>query len=292
MKVVFLSTNDQLGGAAIVTLRLVEALRSAGVDARMVVGRKDGTDDYVAQVGQTRRKVAKVLERGEVFINNGFDMGDLWKVSTGSFGADVCGHPWVRDADVIVLGWINQGFLSLPQLKKLCHTGKPVFWWMHDLWCATGICHLPGECQRFTTGCGQCPFLHQRKSATDLSHRVWKRKKQLFSQLPVQFIAVSHWQRDIAYKSPLLQGKDIEVLPHAFPVEEYRVKPDADMLPEKIRGIIAGNPRKLIAMGAARLDDPVKDLPMAIESLNTFAMRHPEMAAQCEAVFFGGGKKP
>ena len=82
MKVVFLSTNDQLGGAAIVTLRLVEALRSAGVDARMVVGRKDGTDDYVAQVGQTRRKVAKVLERGEVFINNGFDMGDLWKVST------------------------------------------------------------------------------------------------------------------------------------------------------------------------------------------------------------------
>ena len=127
MKVVFLSTNDQLGGAAIVTMRLVEALRSAGVDARMVVGRKDGTDDYVAQVGQTRRKVAKVLERGEVFINNGFDMGDLWKVSTGSFGADVCGHPWVRDADVIVLGWINQGFLSLPQLKKLGHTGKPVF---------------------------------------------------------------------------------------------------------------------------------------------------------------------
>ena len=289
---VFLSTNDQLGGAAIVTLRLVEALRSAGVDARMVVGRKDGTDDYVAQVGQTRRKVAKVLERGEVFINNGFDMGDLWKVSTGSFGADVCGHPWVRDADVIVLGWINQGFLSLPQLKKLCHTGKPVFWWMHDLWCATGICHLPGECQRFTTGCGQCPFLHQRKSAKDLSHRVWKRKKQLFSQLPVQFIAVSHWQRDIAYKSPLLQGKDIEVLPHAFPVEEYRVKPDADMLPEKIRGIIAGNPRKLIAMGAARLDDPVKDLPMAIESLNTFVMRHPEMAAQCEAVFFGGVRNP
>ena len=124
MKVVFLSTNDQLGGAAIVTLRLVEALRSAGVDARMVVGRKDGTDDYVAQVGQTRRKVAKVLERGEVFINNGFDMGDLWKVSTGSFGADVCGHPWVRDADVIVLGWINQGFLSLPQLKNFVTPGN------------------------------------------------------------------------------------------------------------------------------------------------------------------------
>ena len=45
-------------------------------------------------------------------------------------------------------------------------------------------------------------------------------------------------------------------------------------------------------MGAARLDDPVKDLPMAIESLNTFVMRHPEMAAQCEAVFFGGVRNP
>ena len=38
MKVVFLSTNETLGGAAIVTGRLVAALRADGVDARMVVG--------------------------------------------------------------------------------------------------------------------------------------------------------------------------------------------------------------------------------------------------------------
>lgn len=292
MKILFLSTNDELGGAAIVTKRLVKALRRRGEDARMLVAHKNGDEPWVGQVNPVVSSAAKVAERGDIFFENGFNLADLWKVSTGRFGSAICRHKWVKEADVVVINWINQGFMSLGGLNKLCSSGKRVLWVMHDLWCATGICHLPGECQRFTTGCGQCPFLHQRKSAKDLSHRVWKRKKQLFSQLPVQFIAVSHWQRDIAYKSPLLQGKDIEVLPHAFPVEEYRVKPDADMLPEKIRGIIAGNPRKLIAMGAARLDDPVKDLPMAIESLNTFVMRHPEMAAQCEAVFFGGVRNP
>ncbi len=288
MKVVFLSTNDKLGGAAIVTLRLVEALRSAGVDARMVVGRKDGTDDYVAQVGQTRRKVAKVLERGEVFINNGFDMVDLWKVSTGSFGADVCGHPWVRDADVIVLGWINQGFLSLPQLKKLCHTGKPVFWWMHDLWCATGICHLPpGGCSRFEVGCGLCPLLHRKKSQGDLSHRIWERKMRVIGQSPIRFITVSSWQRDMALRSSLLRGKGIDVIPHAFPVELAYTEPRGDATSEKLAFLNSLGNRRLIVMGAARLDDPVKNLPMAVTALNLFRDRYPQEADGCEAVFFG-----
>ena len=37
MKITFISTNDTVGGAAIVTLRLMEALRGLGEDARMVV---------------------------------------------------------------------------------------------------------------------------------------------------------------------------------------------------------------------------------------------------------------
>ena len=42
MKILFLSTNDELGGAAIVTKRLVKALRRRGEDARMLVAHKNG----------------------------------------------------------------------------------------------------------------------------------------------------------------------------------------------------------------------------------------------------------
>ncbi|MDE6528539.1 MAG: glycosyltransferase [Muribaculaceae bacterium] len=286
-KVVFLSTNDQLGGAAIVTLRLVEALRAAGIDARMVVGNRYGSADYVSQTGELRRKTAKVLERGEIFMNNGFNLSDLWKVSTGRFGADVCGHPWIREADTVVLGWINQGFLSLSQLKKLCASGKNIVWWMHDLWCATGICHLPGKCRRFELGCGMCPLLHQAKSHADLSHRVWERKTGIFNQSNIRFVAVSSWQRDLALRGSLLKNHEIEVIPHAFPVEMSHISPRADFTSEKLEFINRLDGKKLIVMGAARLDDPVKDLPMAVRSLNMFMERHPHEAADCEVAFFG-----
>ena len=44
---------------------------------------------------------------------------------------------------MIHLHWVNQGFLSLSDIKKLVNTGKPIVWTMHDLWPATAICHYP-----------------------------------------------------------------------------------------------------------------------------------------------------
>lgn len=269
------------------TLRLVEALRKRGIDARMVVGKKFSSLDYVSQVNQFRRKVAKVFERGEIFVCNGFNTSDLWKVSTARFGADAGRHPWVREADAVVLGWINQGFLSLSQLGKLCATGKPILWWMHDLWCATGICHLPGECSRFELGCGLCPLLHWEKRRGDLSHVIWERKMRIIGQSNIRFAAVSKWQRDIAMRSSMLRGRDIEVIPHAFPVELSHIEPRLDFKSEKLAFLNRLNGKKLIVMGAARLDDPVKDLPMAVRSLNLFMTTHPHEAADCEVAFFG-----
>lgn len=290
MKILFLSTNDNLGGAAIVTRRLVEALRHRNVDARMLVARKSGNEEWIAQVNPAAAAIAKVAERGEIFLNNGFNLPDLWKVSTASFGAVIYGHPWVKEADIIVINWINQGLMSLADLKRLNSSGKRIIWMMHDLWCATGICHLPGDCRRFTTGCSHCPLLHSMKGNNDLSHRIWKKKLRLMEGNNVKLVAMSRWQREIALESPLIGSRSIEVLPHAFPVEEYSTTPNFESLPDPIRGIIGS--RKIIVMGAARLDDPVKDLPMAIESLNTFKDQHPGLAGQCEAVFFGNIRNP
>lgn len=276
--ILFLSTNDTLGGAAMVTHRLASALRRTGVDARMLVGRKDGDDAWVAQVGSSRRKVAKVAERAEIFASNGFDRADLWKVSTARFGAAVASHPWVAEADAIVLGWVNQGFLSLGQLRRIYEMKKPVVWWMHDLWCATGICHLPAGCTRYELGCGRCPLLHWERRMGDLSRAVWERKMDIFRRYPIKFLAVSRWQREQCLKGSLLRGMDIEVLGHAFPVEEFTTEPAEASDRGKLR----------IVMGAARLDDPVKGLPVAIEALNLLAQEHPELAERSEAVFFGG----
>lgn len=100
----------------------------------------------------------------------------------------------------------------------------------------------------------------------------------IFRSCPIKFLAVSRWQREQCLKGSLLRGMDIEVLGHAFPVEESITEPAEASDRGKLR----------IVMGAARLDDPVKGLPVAIEALNLLAQEHPELAERSEAVFFGG----
>ena len=50
-----------------------------------------------------------------------------------------------KEADVIHLHWVNQGLLSLNDIKKMTQSGKPMVWTMHDMWACTGICHHARE---------------------------------------------------------------------------------------------------------------------------------------------------
>ncbi len=47
-----------------------------------------------------------------------------------------------KETDDIHLSWINQGMLSLKNIRKIIRSGKPVVWTMHDLWPAAGICPI------------------------------------------------------------------------------------------------------------------------------------------------------
>ena len=51
MKVVLVNHSDSLGGASVVTYRLMEALIAQGVDARMLVVKKSTGSPYVAEGG-------------------------------------------------------------------------------------------------------------------------------------------------------------------------------------------------------------------------------------------------
>lgn len=298
MRIAFLSTNDNLGGAATVTLRLIEGLRELGEDAYMVCARHSLGDEvgYVHPVSRHRWLSAFLRERLIIYLRNGLSRKQLFKVSTAATGCRVDEMEKLKSADVIVLNWINQGLVSLQDIDRLCSLGKPVVWIMHDLWCATGICHLPGECRRYEGECGCCPLLGHGGSHSryrhDLSHRVWMQKRSLYDRHPnLRFVAVSRWQHEVCLQSGLLRQRDMHVLPHAFPIDDYSVSPTAEQLGE-LQSMGIDTDCRVIVMAAARLDDPVKDLPMAVESLNRLAEKHPEVAAGCQAVFVGSLRDP
>ena len=282
-KVIFLSRSDLRGGAAIVTYRLMMAMRDLGVDARMLVCEKLSESPYVDYCApKWKIQYSFLKERLEVFAKNGFDRATLFKVDPATEGLPVWRHPWVKDADAILLGWVNQGMVSLKGVERLSEMGKPMVWTMHDMWNMTGICHHAGDCKGYLNKCGDCPFLGKMRGRNDMSSKTWKRKKILYARADIRFVAVSSWLAGKAADSALLRDRMVEVIPNPFPIHEGA---------SGRRERKPGDPVRII-FGAARLDDPIKGLPVLKMALRKLKDHHPEEAAGMELVTFGTFKNP
>lgn len=282
-KLTFISRSDLRGGAAIVTYRLVDALRSIGVDAKMLVCEKMSDSDFV-QVCAPEWKIqySFLKERLQVFLCNGFNRTNLFKVDPASDGLPLWKHPWVMDADAILLGWVNQGMLSLNGVRKLCALGKPVVWIMHDMWNMTGICHHAGNCQGFLKECGECPFLGNRGRVDDMSHRTWLAKEKIYTENKLRFVAVSTWLACKAQESSLMKDLPVEVIPNPFSLDDISEKEISEKHEGKVK----------ILFGAARIDDPIKGLEVLKKALMVLADSCPEVADDLQLVTFGGYKFP
>lgn len=276
-KVVLINHSDTRGGASVVTFRLMNALCAAGIDARMIVMHKDTDNLRIDGIGDNlRAKAAFLVEHAEIFARNGFNRSNVFKISTAKYGMALHKNAWIKEADAICLNWVNQGMISLKEIRRLHNMGKKIIWTMHDMWPLTGICHHAGTCNNYTESCGNCLLIKNGANNNDLSKSVFKRKKRLYESTDIHFVAVSNWLAQKCRESALLANAKVSVIPNAFPVEEFPVSPT---LTRKELGLPEG--KKLIVMGAARLDDPIKNLPLAIQSLNEVTN------AGAVAVFYG-----
>lgn len=257
----------------------------------MLVYTKCSDDPNVEVIGTRFVRGLKFMqERAEIAMFNGFSYKKLFKVSTASVGTRVYSHSWVKEADVVVLGWFNQGLLSLRGIRRLQAMGKPLVWVMHDMWAMTGICHHAFECIRFKEGgCGKCPFLTGYRTS-DLSRRVWQKKMDLVARVPIRYVAVSHWLANQARESLLLRDADIDVIPNAFPADFFSLDGLYDSELDPLASSGANELRVVIC--AARLDDPIKGLPYAIDALNYIFDNHPDIARRMTAIFVGGLRDP
>lgn len=291
MKIVIVNKSDSTGGAAVVSRRLMEALREEGADARMLVVEKLSDSPYVIKLERHDIKLKFLFERLKIFLANGLNRGNLFKIDTGEEGLPLWNHPIVKEADAILLNWVNQGMMSLKGFKKILESGKPVVWTMHDMWEMTGICHHAGTCRHFEKECGDCPLLDRKASPKDLSHQVWKRKKDIYNDEILMkrcaFVAVSTWLKERGEKSSLLRNQKVEVIGNAFECEGTNEKVGMSTDESQI-----SNSKCRVLFGAARLDDPIKGLDTLKESVRILKENYPEIAKRIEISLFGGVKNP
>lgn len=266
MKIVLVSTYEQKGGAAIACYRLKDALQEKGVDVKLLTAYKTSDDPAVISPFNTGWKRIKnrynfYKERFTIFVKNSFSRKNLFAVSIADSGTDISRLQVIQDADIIHLHWINQGFLSLQNIRQLIKLGKPMIFTMHDMWYCTSICHHACSCDRFMSICRECPYL-QHPGAFDLAYNVWL-KKQFMRDPGVVFTCVSRWLARRAAESGLMEMNRILVIPNVIDTKVFYPRNRQEA---RLALRISGE-NKILVFGAAKLNDENKGFELLKKAL-------------------------
>lgn len=267
MKIVIVNTKQGGGGAAIAASRLFAALKGKGADVHFVAAEGCGGEGVTVLsksfFGRLRYKSAFLLERIGIWFCNKLSHRGLFEVSTARFGMSISNLKVIREADIIHLHWVNQGMLSIKEIKRLVASGKRIVVTPHDMWYCTAICHHSYGCMRFTDKCGECRFLAS-PSDNDLAARVWKRKEGMFGD-NVCFVALSEWIKGRIAASAVTGGCRCRVIPNSIDCDIYR--PGYDRIGTRDK---YGIPTDgiVVIFGAAKLNDPIKGSGLLFEAID------------------------
>jgi glycosyltransferase involved in cell wall biosynthesis len=279
LKVLHLSTEDFVGGAARAAFRLHCGLISHGVHSHMLVQYKHTNDSTIN--GPT-------LNPSKAFACLRPTLDGLLKLGYRKRKNELFHSQWVPDfidrqvrrlnPDIIHLHWICRGFLNVNTLARF---QLPVIWTLHDMWPFTGGCHYARGCRRFINSCGRCPNLGSNKEF-DLSKWVWKRKYKIWKNIPFTVVAGSSWIASCAKNSKLFNNKRIEIIPTGLDTKIF--KP----VDKKFSRATLNLPKNksLVLFGAL---DPEKDdrkgFPILKSALNKLSKKL--SCANTEIVIFG-----
>lgn len=284
MRVLIINTSERIGGAAIAASRLMDALKKNGVKAKMLVRDKQTDRLTVLSVGHNWTQPIKfVWERLCIFLNNRFSRKNLFQVDLANAGNDITRLLEYQSADVIHLHWVNQGYLSLSDIDKIMHSGKPVVITMHDQWYFTGICHYSGKCEKYKELCHHCELLNGNLLG-DLAKQAYQKKAKIYSDAPLTFVGCSQWMADLARQSKLTQGHKVVSIPNAINTDLFR--PQDKQQARQLFNL--PQDKHLLLFGCQRITDKRKGFQFMVEALQFIKEKHPDFAQNTELVVVGG----
>ena len=166
-----------------------------------------------------------------------------------------------------------------PVMAELAHRrGVRVVWTLHDLWPATAICHYPGDCVKYRTGCSACPMLNPNP-LVDLAKRVARRKGKV-DWRRVTFVGCSEWIARTARESVWLREARFVSIPN--PIDTTLFRPIGRREARQRLGLSVE--KRLILFAAAKLSDTRKGAAFLLEACRSLAA---EMEGELEIILMG-----
>jgi len=257
MKILTVNTEFNRGGAAQIARALFQSLNRKSVfECHFAYGRGEKIDND---------KTIRFAYLPEVYVQG---------LLTRCFGLQGYGS-WFSTKrlekfiikekfDLIHLNNLHGYYLDLRFVKLISKLNIPVVWTLHDGWPLTGRCAYLFECDRWKTGCGNCPNLSWYPMAYfDSSSFMWKKKKEYFTSgwNPV-IVCPSKWLAD-RVKESYLKKYDIVVIPNAVDTKIFKPR-NKDSVRKK-SGI--SSREKVILFVASDLNDKRKGTRFFLKAL-------------------------
>lgn len=257
MNILHVNYSDIVGGAAIAAYRLHQGLLAKGIDSRMLVEDAKTVSARVATFDR-KRNIENLTSRLT------WRLGLNYISILSTFNVSRC--LFYQNANIINLHNLHGdyfNYLAIPTLTR----DKPAVFTLHDIWSFTGHCafNYGYTCERWKTGCGNCPDLDTFPSiGKDNTRLEWKLKNWVYTRSNLTIVAPSTWLATQA-KQSMLSRFSIYHIPHGINTEAYK-----PLEPEKCRlalGIQSN--QKVLLISAANLHDKHKGGDLLLKALTS-----------------------
>jgi glycosyltransferase involved in cell wall biosynthesis len=229
LRILQVSTYDTIGGAERVAWNLARSYRARGHDSLLAVGQKLSTDPHVLRLpdqdergrwgrfwgaletrldgpqksGVTtwaRRFATAVSEPGRALDRyrgvEDFRFPATWRLLSLT----------EQPPNIVHCHNLHGGYFDLRALPWLS-AQVPVVVTLHDAWLLSGHCAHSFDCERWRTGCGDCPDLTIdpaiRRDATAYN---WRRKHEIYENSRLHVATPSEWLMRKVEQSMLMGG--------------------------------------------------------------------------------------
>jgi glycosyltransferase involved in cell wall biosynthesis len=215
MRVLHLSESDISGGASKYAYALHDGLRRHGETSRMLVGRRFSDDPDVRTV--KRHNGWRAADRVAGTVQRRLSIQDAFLPS--SFG--VRRDKWFRDSDVLQVHNLHGSWFGYAALRSLTRR-VPGVWLLHDMWSMTGHAAFTYDCERWTHGCGSCPYPNEYpRLGRDRTALNWRLKKQLYAGSRLTIVVSSGAADRKVARSPLLSAFPRRTIPLGIDIDRF-----------------------------------------------------------------------
>ncbi len=188
LRILQVATTDAQGGAALIARSLARCYRATGSSVWQAVGRKASDDHNVFPIGWPLPRMLRLATHPRALRDYWIGREDFEFPGTYAL---VDGLP--EPPDVVHCHNLHGGYFDLRALAWLSHH-VPTVVTLHDAWMLSGHCAHSFGCDRWKSGCGQCPDLSIdppiRRDAT--AHN-WRRKQDIYARSRLYVAAPGRW---------------------------------------------------------------------------------------------------